>query len=133
MTEVGTLLSIVIGMIGLLNLFNTIMMSITARRHELSLLECVGMTKRQIYRMLSIEGFLYGFGTFIISLTVTCVLSITVLRGIIEQIWFMSFKFDIMPALIAFPIMIILAAAASVLIGYFTLKQPLSLRVRPQE
>ena len=46
----------VIFVIGVLNFFNTSAVSILARKKELSLLEAVGMTKKQIGRMLSDGG-----------------------------------------------------------------------------
>lgn len=56
---VGTSISLIFMLIGILNFINTIAVSVTVRTHELALLESVGMTRKQIKRMLSIEGFFY--------------------------------------------------------------------------
>ena len=44
--------------IGIMNFFNTTATSVISRKKELALLEVVGMTKKQISKMLVAEGFL---------------------------------------------------------------------------
>lgn len=48
---------------GLLNFINVIVSSLNSRKIELALLECVGMTKRQIEKMITLEGLYYGLVT----------------------------------------------------------------------
>lgn len=56
-----SLLSGLLFIIGVLNFFNTSAVSVLSRKRELSLLEAVGMTKKQIQRMLCLEsGFSFG-------------------------------------------------------------------------
>lgn len=56
---VGTSISIIFMLIGILNFINTIAVSVTVRTHELALLESIGMTRKQIKKMLSLEGLFY--------------------------------------------------------------------------
>ena len=49
----------VLFVIGVLNFFNTSAVSVLSRKKELSLLEAVGMTRKQILRMLCSEGGIY--------------------------------------------------------------------------
>lgn len=56
---VGTSVSIIFMLIGILNFVNTIAVSVTVRTHELALLESVGMTTKQVKKMLSLEGLFY--------------------------------------------------------------------------
>lgn len=55
----GTGLSIILLLVGVLNFINTMVVNVNTHRYELAILESVGMTKRQIERMLSMEGFYY--------------------------------------------------------------------------
>lgn len=56
---VGSSISFIFMLIGILNFINTIAVGVTVRTHELALLESVGMTSRQVKRMLSLEGLFY--------------------------------------------------------------------------
>ena len=53
---VGYSFSIIIGLIGILNLINLICTKIISRSHELAIMQSIGMTQKQLKRMLSIEG-----------------------------------------------------------------------------
>ncbi len=55
----GTGVSVILLLAGIMNFINTMAVNVNARRHELAMLEGVGMTKRQIKRMLMWEGFYY--------------------------------------------------------------------------
>ncbi len=55
----GTGLSVILLLVGVMNFVNTMVVNVSTRRYELAILESVGMTKRQIKRMLSMEGFYY--------------------------------------------------------------------------
>ena len=50
-----------------MNFFNTTATSVISRKKELALLEVVGMTKKQVSKMLVTEGFLYLGGAFVIA------------------------------------------------------------------
>lgn len=55
----GTGLSVILLLVGVMNFINTMVVNVSTRRYELAILESVGMTKRQIKRMLSMEGSYY--------------------------------------------------------------------------
>ena len=55
----GTGLSVILLLVGVMNFVNTMVVNVSTRRHELAILESVGMTKQQIKRMLSMEGCFY--------------------------------------------------------------------------
>lgn len=59
---------LVLGLIGILNLINTIMNSVYVRRRELGMLQAVGMSGRQTVNMLQLEGLFYTAGTLLVSL-----------------------------------------------------------------
>lgn len=59
---------LVLGLIGILNLVNTIMNSVYVRKRELGMLQAVGMSGRQTAKMLQMEGLFYTAGTLLLSL-----------------------------------------------------------------
>lgn len=66
----GIMLSVVMGLIALINFINTIVTSIISRRRELALLRSVGMTQRQQSKMLIIESLIYVLSSLILTLFV---------------------------------------------------------------
>ena len=64
----------VLAFIGIINFANIMFTNIEARKHELSVMESIGMTKKQCRRMLQMEGFWYAIISLALSLTVGNVL-----------------------------------------------------------
>jgi len=62
-------ISILLIFIGLLNFVNVMVTGVHSRLKELAVLESIGMTKKQVHRMLTYEGFYYAFITLIIMMT----------------------------------------------------------------
>lgn len=60
-------ITVLLGLLGLLNYVNTVIMDLLSRRRELALLECAGMTKAQMRRMLIKEGLGFGLSTIALS------------------------------------------------------------------
>lgn len=63
------LLLSLISVIGFINLINTMITSIVTRKKELGILQALGLSDRQLVRMLSGEGLVFTAGTLLISLT----------------------------------------------------------------
>ena len=80
--------------------------NIEARRHELSVVESIGMTKKQCRRMLQMEGFWYAVISLALCLTVGNVL----LFGA-----FQAFKGVVEYAAFSYPIWMMLVLAAILL------------------
>lgn len=64
----------VIGIIGFMNMANTLITSIVTRKRELGILQAIGMTKKQLSHMLQMEGLVFTVGTLIIALSLGNVL-----------------------------------------------------------
>lgn len=60
----------VLGGIGIMNLVNTLINSIYVRRRELGILQAIGLSERQMVRILQMEGLFYTGGTLALSLGV---------------------------------------------------------------
>ena len=70
----GYALVIIVGVIGFMNLVNTMITSIIARKRELSIMQAIGLTNKQLVMMLNLEGIFYVGGTLLITLTLGNVL-----------------------------------------------------------
>lgn len=68
MNIIGGGMSIILILIGLLNCINVMVTSINIRLKELAVMESIGMTKKQIKKMLTLEGVYYaGITTLLVS------------------------------------------------------------------
>lgn len=63
------LILVLIAVIGFMNLINTMITSIITRKRELGILQALGLSNRQLVRMLSGEGMVFTAGTLFISAT----------------------------------------------------------------
>ena len=70
MKEVGTGISLILALIGIINYVNTVTGNIQSRRTELAIMESVGMTDRQRNRLLVTEGLFFAAGSLMITATV---------------------------------------------------------------
>lgn len=61
---------IMIGVIGFMNLINTMVTSIVTRKRELGILQALGMSDRQLIKMLRKEGMVFTLGTLVSALVV---------------------------------------------------------------
>ncbi|MDE5863066.1 MAG: FtsX-like permease family protein [Lachnospiraceae bacterium] len=59
----------IIGIIGFMNMANTLITSIITRRRELGILQAIGMTKKQLGHMLQMEGLVFTVGTLVVALS----------------------------------------------------------------
>ncbi len=104
---VGGTLSIVIGLIGILNFINSVLTNVVTRRKEFAMMEAIGMTKKQLLRMLILEGLYYAGITILAVLVFGSLFSLTVVRVLSGGIWFMKYRFVIWPMLAACPFLIL--------------------------
>ena len=129
----GGALSLVIGLVGILNFFNATMTGIHSRRREFAMLSSIGMTAKQLKRMLMCEGLMYVGFTIAVSLA----LSLTALPVLANQIeslvWFFTYRFNILPLFLVIPAF----AALGVLLPLFSYrnveKQSIVERLRESE
>ena len=105
---VGGIIAFIFGITGILNLINMMSTSILARRREFATMQSIGMTKKQIIKMLTLEGIYYAGFTMISSLLIGMLMSVTILRVLTSQIWFMKYQFVIWPMLVTFPFLLVL-------------------------
>lgn len=112
---VGGLIGIIFGVAGVLNLTNTIITTILARRHEFATMQSIGMTTKQLTQMMIWEGVYYAIGACIVGLILSMVLAFTVVRALTGSIWYFTFHFTLLPAIIPCVVLLIVAAIVPVI------------------
>ncbi|MBP5453086.1 MAG: ABC transporter permease [Lachnospiraceae bacterium] len=107
-TLLGGVLCLIIGFVGVLNFFNTIMASIISRKNELAILQAIGMTGKQVKKMLMTEGLIYTVGSGAIDLILSIAFAPLINLACEEMFWFYSGHFSIMPFAYVMPVIAIL-------------------------
>ena len=130
---VGGILTFVVGIIGVLNFINSILTGIVTRKREFAMMEAIGMTKKQLSRMLMLEGVYYAVGTIFCSFVLGCLFSVTVIRALAGGMWFMKYQFIITPMLLIFPVLLILGAVVPKMAFCFGKKESVVERIREAE
>ena len=113
---IGGALSIIIGIIGIANFVNSVLTSVITRKKEFAMLQSIGMTGKQLKRMLSFEGLYYAVGTIITSVVLGVLFSVVVVQGISSGIWFFTYQFVMWPMLVIYPFLILLTVAIPALL-----------------
>lgn len=103
---VGGALSLVIGMIGVLNFINAMMTSIITRRREFAMLQSIGMTRKQLLHMLMTEGIYYGAVTGLVSLILGTMVSLLAVQSLGANLWFFSYHFTVIPLVLTVPVLL---------------------------
>ena len=106
----GGALSFIVGLVGVLNFFNTILTGIIARQRELTVLQAVGMTGKQLRAMLIWEGLLYALGAAGLALLLTLVLGPVAFRAVEGLFWFFTYRMNLTPFLLIIPLFALLGA-----------------------
>lgn len=105
----GNTVSVVIALVGVLNFINSMVTAIVSRRREFAMIQSVGMTRRQLCRMLVYEGFCYAVITLAASYLISALAVGVVIRGMVAG-GFTTFRFTLLPLNICTPILLIFAA-----------------------
>lgn len=110
---VGYSLVIIIGVIGFMNLINSMITSIITRKKELGMLQAIGLTDKQLIKMLNIEAMFYT-GTMLLS-------SLTLGSGLGYIAVYVFRKTGASYASYAFPLVPILIMVLCIVIAQLTL------------
>ncbi len=131
--SIGGILSLIVGIIGILNFINAMLTSIITRKRELAMLESIGMTRIQIRNMIILESVYYAIGTIILSFILCVLTSVFLLKPLLGNMWFMSYKFVIAPVVISWPFLILLAIILPIISIKFLLNETVVERLNETE
>lgn len=129
----GSVLSFIIGLVGILNFLNAVLTSIITRRKEFAMLQSIGMTGRQLKTMLIWESLYYTIGAVVICFAL-CLATGPLLGAALNNVfWFFTYRFTVTPILICVPFMLLISFVVPYL-GYKNLvRQSVVERLREAE
>lgn len=132
---VGGLIGGIFALVGIINLMNLIMTSIVTRRHEFASMQSIGMTTKQLRRMVMTESLSYVLRAGVIGTVVAVVLGVTAVKLLVENgpIWYMTFHLTILPAILLSVIYIVLALIIPMVSLRFLNRQSVVERLRTGE
>ncbi len=94
-------IALVIALIGILNFINVMSVGIMVRRQELATLECVGMSRKQVRKMLVSEGLGYAVITLFFVLTLGSAAAFGIFKLFQQEATYATFSYPFIPVLIA--------------------------------
>ena len=106
----GGALCAIVSVVGILNFFNAILTGILSRKREFAMLQAVGMTGKQLKKMLMLEGVFYAVATLLISLVLILALE-PLIGGMLEgMFWFFEYRFNAAALWVTAPVFLALGA-----------------------
>lgn len=130
---VGTILSLLVAFIGVMNFINTVLTSIIARKREIAMLQSIGMTKKQTQTMLIFEGCVYTALTAAFALTIGSVLGYLGVHAFTSGALYMGQYFTVVPSLLCLPILAFIAILVPYVSGRIMGKSSVIERLREVE
>lgn len=130
---VGSGAALIVGMVGILNFLNAILTAIMARKREFAVLQSVGMTGKQLNKMLITEGMVFAGSSIVITLILTVVtgpLASSILEG---MFWFFSYHLTVTPILLVAPVFLIIGAVIPLFAYHYMAKRSVVERLREAE
>ena len=109
---IGGMIGAVFALVGLINFINLVMTNIITRRHEFATMQSIGMTNRQLRKMMISESFSYVMLAGIVGTLAAGVLGMTLVRAFVEispSSIMMTFQMTLLPALIMLVLFLVLA------------------------
>ncbi len=130
---VGTAVSLVVGLIGVLNFLNAILTGILTRRKEFAVLQSVGMTGKQLNIMLITEGVLFAGGAVMVTLATVVVLGPVIGQALEGMFWFFTYRVNIVPILAVAPFFLLLGMLIPLISYCYVAKRSVVERLREAE
>ena len=104
---VGGVLCFVLAFIGILNFFNSIITMILEQKKEFAMMEAVGMTGKQLMQMLRWEGIFHTLLSVLFSGVIGSLVTYALVRLTVQEVWFFSYHFTVLPILVCLPILLL--------------------------
>lgn len=112
-------LSLLLLLTGILNFINVMFTGILTRKREFTIMQSIGMSGKQLFRLLLWEGIIYVLFTLLISLTLSGAIYLIMAKTIPSVFTFAAFSFPFIPAIVtAVLITLICIATAAIMYKY---------------
>ncbi len=130
---VGGILSFIVGITGVLNFINVELTGILSRRREFAMLQGIGMTGKQLKKMLVYEGIFYAVISLAAALVFSILIGFSALKPMEDIMWFFSFHFTVLPIIILLPVFLLLGICIPLLSYQMTNRKSIVERLREAE
>ncbi len=104
----GIIVAVIFGVIGVMNFANTMIASIIARSREFAMLEAVGMTVEQQKRSLVREGLGYYAYTSVLSLFLSSIINMTLVKTFVNELPMFSWNFSLTSLAVCLPVILVI-------------------------
>ena len=129
----GGALCAIVSIVGILNFFNAILTGILARKREFAMLQAVGMTGKQLKKMLMEEGLIYAGTTVLISLVLILAMEPLTGRMLESMFWFFEYHFSVTAVFVTAPVFLFLGVALPLAVYRSIAKLTIMERLRETE
>jgi len=132
----GIGISTILGLIGVLNFVNTLSVGLIVRKREFAAMESVGMTKKQLRKMLRLEGAIYWVTILALSMTIGTAIAYWVLDLLVSDPYatnFPQFIYPWIPITIAYIFIVAICTIAPAVAYRSINKLPIAERLREAE
>lgn len=113
---VGNALAFIVGLVGVLNFMNAILTGISARRREFAVMQSVGMTGKQLKKMLVYEGLIYTGISILMAVVISLIMEPVLINALSNLIWFFTGNVTFLPLMILLPVYVIVGAVVPMIL-----------------
>lgn len=126
----GITLSGVVALIGILNFINSTVTGIFSRKQEFAVLCSIGMTRKQLIKMLLEEGLYYLLITSGISIVLGSAISWAVLRALNQVIMFLDYQYNAWAVVTMLPVFAVISCVVPIAALTYAGKESIGERLR---
>ena len=113
---IGGFISVILGMSGFINFINLMITNIITRKKEYAVMQSIGMTTKQLIRLIVNEGLLYALSSAVLGIVLSVLVGGTMIKMICNAIWFMTYKLLLWSAITLSVVTIILSGVIPVIV-----------------
>lgn len=129
----GGILCAIVSVVGILNFFNAILTGILSRRREFAMLQSIGMTGKQLKKMLVMEGILYSAATILVSILLMILMEPLVGKVLASMFWFFEYRFSAAAVYVTAPVFLVFGVILPLAVYRQISKQTIVDRLREAE
>lgn len=116
MMVMGTVISLLLLLVGLLNYLNTMIYSIQNRITTFAIMEGIGMTRKQVIKLLIKEGLIYALSSILMTLSIGTIVTYFIFQAV--NYMGASFTIPVLPLLLSFSLIIFICIIVPIILYY---------------
>lgn len=113
---IGGFISVILGMSGFIDFINLMITNIITQKKEYAVMQSIGMTTKQLIRLIVNEGLLYALSSAVLGIVLSVLVGGTMIKIICNAIWFMTYKLLLWSAITLSVVTIILSGVIPVIV-----------------